>query len=276
MPRISSHGDDITAPAIDHGAAVALATFGSPTPQLRLASENSEPVPRSRQSLPKQRVNHVASWKEPSSEGEEEKSSDAGRATHHLVASFSIVGACRRESLASIRRACPVSGRISDSCPDIGQKPDRGQLPASGAVSPRGSRRSSGSCRFNEDYACWITERHARRGRALARGAGLAVSARVPSFRHQVLVELFRNCGELAPELLRRCAGIELDHCRTEIGSADLSQIESPDYRADSVIVLHRENNAIRSAVIVEIQLGTDRTKRRSWPVYVTTVRARL
>jgi len=89
VPRISSHGDDITAPAIDHGAAVALATFGSPTPQLRLASENSEPVPRSRQSLPKQRVNHVASWKEPSSEGEEEKSSDAGRATHHLVASFS-------------------------------------------------------------------------------------------------------------------------------------------------------------------------------------------
>ncbi|TMQ12993.1 MAG: hypothetical protein E6J90_29510 [Deltaproteobacteria bacterium] len=42
------------------------------------------------------------------------------------------------------------------------------------------------------------------------------------------------------------------------------------------MIVLHRENNAIRSAVIVEIQLGTDRTKRRSWPVYVTTVRARL
>ncbi|TMQ12998.1 MAG: hypothetical protein E6J90_29535 [Deltaproteobacteria bacterium] len=96
------------------------------------------------------------------------------------------------------------------------------------------------------------------------------------SFRHQILVELFRNCGELAPELLRRCAGIDLDHRRTEIGSADLSHVESPDYRADSVVVLHGEDDAIRSAVIVEVQLATDPTKLRSWPVYVTTVRARL
>src|SRR5512140_1359849 len=70
----------------------------------------------------------------------------------------------------------------------------------------------------------------------LRAGPELAGSRAVPSRRHQVLVELFRNCGELAPELLRTCAGIKLDHDHVEPGSIDLSQVASTEYRADSVV----------------------------------------
>lgn len=100
----------------------------------------------------------------------------------------------------------------------------------------------------------------------------------VPSFLHELLVELFRNCAPLAPELLRCCTRIpmDMDAVRAELGSIDLSQVASPQYRADSVVELHGADGALRSAVIVEIQLGLDPDKRRSWPVYVTGLRARL
>lgn len=45
----------------------------------------------------------------------------------------------------------------------------------------------------------------------------------MPSFDHEILVDLFREDGRLAPELLRRCAGIDLEHTRVEHRSIDLS-----------------------------------------------------
>jgi hypothetical protein len=96
----------------------------------------------------------------------------------------------------------------------------------------------------------------------------------VPSRRHQILVELFRNCGELAPELLRTCAGITLDHDHVEPGSIDLSQVVSTEYRADAVVELRARDGAVVAAVIVEVQLRSDAAKPYSWPVYVTALRA--
>jgi len=98
----------------------------------------------------------------------------------------------------------------------------------------------------------------------------------VPSRRHQILVELFRNCGELAPELLRTCAGITLDHDHIEPGSIDLSQVVSTEYRADAVVELRARDGAVVAAVIVEVQLRSDADKPYSWPVYVTALRAAL
>jgi len=98
----------------------------------------------------------------------------------------------------------------------------------------------------------------------------------VPSRRHQILVELFRNCGELAPELLRTCAGITLDHDHVEPGSIDLSQVVSTEYRADSVVELRARDGAVVAAVIVEVQLRSDADKPYTWPVYVTALRAEL
>ena len=98
----------------------------------------------------------------------------------------------------------------------------------------------------------------------------------MPSVPHEILVEFFRNCGELAPELLRLCARIDLSYNRFELTSIDLSQVVSTEYRADSVVELRDHNNAIVAAVIVEVQLGIDPDKRASWPVYVTALRAKL
>jgi len=52
----------------------------------------------------------------------------------------------------------------------------------------------------------------------------------MPSFAHEILVDLFRECGPLAPELLGRCAGIAIEHSRVEHRSIDLSQVVSTDY----------------------------------------------
>ena len=56
-------------------------------------------------------------------------------------------------------------------------------------------------------------------------GTRLARATRVPSFLHEILVELFRQRPALAPELLRACAGIRLESATTELGSIDLSQV---------------------------------------------------
>jgi len=39
------------------------------------------------------------------------------------------------------------------------------------------------------------------------------------SFRHKILVDLFRGNGQLAAELLRTCAEIAVDHARVDLGS---------------------------------------------------------
>ncbi|HEU4726809.1 MAG TPA: hypothetical protein VFT22_02940 [Kofleriaceae bacterium] len=93
---------------------------------------------------------------------------------------------------------------------------------------------------------------------------------------HELLVELFRNRGELAPELLRLCARLELGYERVEQRTIDLSQVVSTQYRADSVIELRGPGGAIVGAVVVEVQLGIDAGKRDSWPLYVTALRSRL
>jgi hypothetical protein len=98
----------------------------------------------------------------------------------------------------------------------------------------------------------------------------------VPSPPHEILVELFRNCWALAPELLALCADIAYRHDHLERTSIDLSQVVSTEYRADSVVELRDRDDAAVAAVIVEVQLGVDAHKKYSWPVYVTTLRAKL
>jgi len=93
----------------------------------------------------------------------------------------------------------------------------------------------------------------------------------MPSVPHEILVDLFRTCEELAPELLKRCADLELAHDRAELGSIDLSQVVSTEYRADAVIILHEHSDAAR---VVEVQLNVDTDKLRTWPQYVTALRA--
>jgi hypothetical protein len=97
----------------------------------------------------------------------------------------------------------------------------------------------------------------------------------VPTQLHEVVVEMFRVRPELARELLVTCAHVEIEDGVCEAASIDLSQALPSEYRADAVTVI-RESGNVLAAIIVEVQLSADADKERTWPVYVTTLRARL
>ena len=96
----------------------------------------------------------------------------------------------------------------------------------------------------------------------------------MPSREHELLVELFRSCSDLAPELLAKL-GVKLRYKHAETGTTDFSQVAPTEYRADAVIYLRDDSNAITNAVIVEVQRSIDDRKRRSWPAYVCNLHAR-
>ena len=98
----------------------------------------------------------------------------------------------------------------------------------------------------------------------------------MPSTAHEALVELFRNRPALAAELLATSLGVTVP-CfeRARLDSGDLTDLAPTEYRADAVVVLTRQDLPVL-AVVIEVQLARDQRKRRSWPVYLTTLHARL
>ncbi|WP_405160570.1 hypothetical protein OG203_29775 [Nocardia sp. NBC_01499] len=98
----------------------------------------------------------------------------------------------------------------------------------------------------------------------------------MPSRLHELLVDLFRQRPQLAAELLTTVLDTQLpefDHARLECG--DFPDINPTEYRADAVVVL-AQGTKPAVAVVVEVQLRPDKDKTWSWPVYLTTLRARL
>jgi hypothetical protein len=96
----------------------------------------------------------------------------------------------------------------------------------------------------------------------------------MPSIAHEILVDLFKNRPPLAAEILVEVLGLSLpDYTEARIASADLSEIQPAEYRADVVVLLFHDGAPVR-VVIVEVQLAADPQKRLSWPAYVTVARA--
>lgn len=96
----------------------------------------------------------------------------------------------------------------------------------------------------------------------------------MPSMAHEILVDLFRNRPSLAAEILVEVLGLPLpDYTEARIASADLTEIQPAEYRADIVVLLLHDGTPVR-VVIVEVQLAVDPRKRLSWPAYVTVARA--
>lgn len=98
----------------------------------------------------------------------------------------------------------------------------------------------------------------------------------MPSVLHEVVIDLFRHRPQLVAELLPLVTDIplpEFDHARLESG--DCPDIDPTEYRADAVIVL-ATGSTPQLAAVVEVQLRPDPDKGWSWPVYLTTLRARL
>jgi hypothetical protein len=91
---------------------------------------------------------------------------------------------------------------------------------------------------------------------------------------HEILVDLFKNRPPLAAEILAEVLGVALpDYTEAHLVSADLSEIQPAEYRADAVVVLLDRNISVR-VIIVEVQLAVDHRKRLSWPAYITVSRA--
>ncbi|WP_249645066.1 hypothetical protein [Nocardia sputi] len=98
----------------------------------------------------------------------------------------------------------------------------------------------------------------------------------MPSSVHEVLIELVRRRPTLVAELLISTLGLslpEFDHARVDSG--DLPDIEPTEYRADLVVTLTEAEVPVLG-IVVEVQLQRDDDKAWSWPVYLTTLRARL
>lgn len=97
----------------------------------------------------------------------------------------------------------------------------------------------------------------------------------MPSQLHEALLLLFRNRPTLAPELLRDALHVELpSYTEARIDSADLTDIQPAEYRADLVVLLLDGTPVL--GIVVEVQLSPDERKRLVWPVYVANLRARL
>jgi hypothetical protein len=97
----------------------------------------------------------------------------------------------------------------------------------------------------------------------------------MPSQLHEALLLLCRNRPGLAPDLLRDVLHLELPRFTdARIDSADLTDVQPAEYRADLVILLL--DGVPVYGIVVEAQLSPDERKRFVWPVYVSGLRARL
>src|ERR1044071_8709202 len=98
----------------------------------------------------------------------------------------------------------------------------------------------------------------------------------MPSQLHESHLLLFRNQPALAAELIRGALGAELPPFgeAREI-SADLTQVQPAEYRADMVIELTTNGIPVHG-IIVEVQLSPKSRKRFVWPAYVASLHARL
>jgi hypothetical protein len=105
--------------------------------------------------------------------------------------------------------------------------------------------------------------------------AGCSLAGVPVSLVHEALVALFRNRPELAPELLREALHAQVPaYTEARIESADLTEIDPAELRADLVVLLVDDTPVL--AIVVEVQLAVKPRKRYTWPAYVAGVRARF
>ncbi len=96
----------------------------------------------------------------------------------------------------------------------------------------------------------------------------------MPSQLHEVVLELFRNSGELPRELLRE-HGLEIDGSSVEHAPTNLSLVAPASYYADHVTVFRDEKDQPTGAVVIEVQRDIDAHKAWTWPAYLINTRAR-
>ncbi len=97
----------------------------------------------------------------------------------------------------------------------------------------------------------------------------------MPSQLHESHLLLFRNQPTLAADLIRDVLHAKVPaFSAAQIVSADLTEIQPAEYRADLVIQLSEEATVF--GIVLEVQLSVDERKEYVWPAYVANLRARL
>jgi hypothetical protein len=93
--------------------------------------------------------------------------------------------------------------------------------------------------------------------------------------KHDGLVSLFRNHPALAPELLQGPLGVHLpEWSEARVESSEFTQVAPTEYRADLVVLLLEGRPVF--AIVVEVQLSRDEDKRKSWPLYLASLRSQV
>jgi hypothetical protein len=96
----------------------------------------------------------------------------------------------------------------------------------------------------------------------------------MPSLEHEAPLEVIRQQPDVVADLLRRVLPQFPLPARVTgaLGSADMSQVAPAQYFADMVVVLSdQQTNKPVLAVVIEPQGRDRKTKKVSWPVYLTT-----
>jgi hypothetical protein len=97
----------------------------------------------------------------------------------------------------------------------------------------------------------------------------------MPSIPHEGPLDLVRQHPEIAVDLIQGTAGIKLPgRVAVSLAPTDMSAVVPVQYLADMVVLISdAATGRPVLAVIIEPQLRDSKTKRYSWPVYVTTAR---
>jgi len=96
----------------------------------------------------------------------------------------------------------------------------------------------------------------------------------MPSYLHELLVNLFRNRADTTTVLLRDLDVPLPEHDEIQPESTSINDLKLAEYRADLVLFLVQRSQKVLG-VIVEIQLRRDDDKHYSWPAYVANLHAR-
>ncbi|HLM72234.1 MAG TPA: hypothetical protein VK459_06075, partial [Polyangiaceae bacterium] len=103
----------------------------------------------------------------------------------------------------------------------------------------------------------------------------LGVTPPVPTLAHNGPIEMFRENPSLAPHLLARLFAIDVPaHASVRVADSSLDQLIPVEFRADLVLELRDDKDAVVLSIVLESQRDVDARKKFSWPVYVTVARA--
>jgi hypothetical protein len=93
----------------------------------------------------------------------------------------------------------------------------------------------------------------------------------VISAEHEAIVAAVYERPAFPADLLRLRGFPVAEFDRAEMMPADLTTFTPAELRADAVIRYFR-GEAVEFAIVCEVQIGSDRGKRRTWPAYVANV----